>query len=87
MILPDSVSIQDMLDEIGRRTKLVEDRLCDELAEAVKDYIRAVSKFDKCRGSLAAEVEAHGFPSNPPNNYKGEHHEYLIELLANLRKQ
>ena len=87
MILPDSVSIQDMLDEIGRRTKLVEDRLCGKLNEAVEDYNRVVSKFDECRGALAAEVEAHGFPSNLPDNYKGAWHEYLIELLANLRKQ
>ena len=87
MILPDNVYIQDMLDEIERRAKFVEDRLRDELDEAVENYDRMVSKFNKCRGALAAEVKAHGFPSNLPDNYKGAWHEYLIELLANLRKQ
>lgn len=45
------------------------------------DYINCVGKFDACRAMLAVMVEKKGISVNPPDDYKGAWHEYLIEQL------
>lgn len=48
------------------------------------DYLQCVEKFDECRGCLARIVEALGGQVNPPDDYKGAWHEWLIEHAGKL---
>lgn len=55
-----------------------------EAGRARTDYLQCVEKFDDCRACLARVVEALGGQVNPPDEYEGAWHEWLIEHAGKL---
>ena len=55
-----------------------------EVEKAHDDYLQCVGKFDECRACLARIVEALGGQVNPPDEYQGAWHEWLIEHAGKL---
>ncbi|KKM65210.1 hypothetical protein LCGC14_1493590 [marine sediment metagenome] len=80
----ETCSDDTLLNEVRDRleTKKAKDELLDALQKVGKDYSRVLSEFDSCRAALAYEVKKRGISVNPPKNYDGAWHEYLIKMLA-----
>ncbi len=88
----DGAKLQETWEEleywlfiVQTRPDLADPRLPPSEEEKTRtDYLQCVEKLDDCRGCLARIVEALGGQVNPPDEYEGAWHEWLIEHAGKL---